>query len=63
MPQAMKEEQEVWDWLQDQNLTKVMEKTGVTMSRLHYFRSGKAKYASFQVVREIMILKEKMEAK
>jgi hypothetical protein len=26
MTQAMKEEQEVWDWLQDQNLTKVMQK-------------------------------------
>ena len=55
----MKEEQEVWDWLQDQNLTKVMQKTGVTMSRLHYFKSGKAKYVSFQVVRAVMLLMEK----
>ena len=59
MTQAIKEEQEVWDWLQDQNLTTVMQKTGVTMSRLHYFRSGKAQYASFQVVRAIMLLMEK----
>jgi len=59
MTQSMKEEQEVWDWLQDQNLTRVMQKTGVTMSRLHYFRSGKAKYASFQVVRAVMLLMEK----
>ena len=59
MTQALREEQKVWNWIQDQNMAEVSRKTGVSLSRIHYFKEGKAKHPAFLVVRELMILMEK----
>jgi DNA-binding Xre family transcriptional regulator len=59
MTQSYKEEQEVWEWIQDKNISKLSQKTGLTKSKLYYFQAGKAQNASFQMIRELQLIKDK----
>jgi DNA-binding Xre family transcriptional regulator len=59
MTQSYKEEQEVWEWIQDKNIPKLSQKTGLTKSKLYYFQAGKAQNASFQMIRELQLIKDK----
>jgi len=59
MTQSMKEEQEVWDWLQDKHVPDLARKTGLGTTPIYYFKHGKAKNASFQLIRSLQLIKEK----
>jgi len=59
MTQAIKEEQEVWDWLQDKHVPDLARKTGLGTTPIYYFKHGKAKNASFQLIRSLQLIKEK----
>lgn len=59
MTQAHKEEQQIWEWLQDKHVPDLARKTGLGTTPIYYFKNGKAKQPSFQVVRALMLLMEK----
>ena len=59
MTQPHKEEQEVWEWLQDKNVQDLARKTGLGTTPIYYFKNGKAKNASFQLIRSLQIVKDK----
>lgn len=62
MTQSYKEEQEIWEWIQNKNIPKLSEKTGLGKSKLYYFQAGKSQNASFQMIRELQLVKEREES-
>jgi hypothetical protein len=62
MTQAYKEEQEIWDWIQNKHIPKLSQKTGLSKSKLYYFQAGKAQNTSFQMIRELQLVKQKEES-
>ena len=59
MDRLLKEEEEVRQWVEDLDLTSLSKKTRISLSRIHYFVSGKAKNPSFQVVRALYLQMQK----
>ncbi len=59
MTKAHKEEQEVWEWLQDKHVPDLARKTGLGTTPIYYFKNGKSKNASFQLIRSLQIVKDK----
>ena len=56
---VQKEEQEIWEWLQDKHVPDLARKTGLSTTPIYYFKNGKSKNASFQLIRSLQILKDK----
>jgi hypothetical protein len=59
MRQAVKEEQEIWDWVQDKHVPRLAKKTGLTTTPIYYFKHGKAKNPSFHLIRSLQLIKDK----
>lgn len=59
MDRVLKEEEEVRQWVENLDLTSLSNKTRISLSRIHYFVSGKAKNPSFQVVRALYLQMQK----
>ena len=61
MDRVIKEEDAVREWVEGLDLTALSRKTRISLSRIHYFVSGRAKNPSFQVVRALYLQMEKNE--
>ncbi len=59
MNRSLQEEEEVRTWLETQDVRTLAESLRINPQRLYYFKDGKAKNPSYQLIRELILIKER----
>lgn len=60
MTQSYKEAEEIRLWLQKQHIPTISDKLRISKGKLYYFADGRSQSPTYEIVRELQLLKQKM---